>query len=53
MFIASLNEAELAILCWYRSLNHWQTIAVNVWLLTGDGSHIAVAFSRQNQLAAA
>jgi len=39
-----LTEAELAILQWYRGLNKWQTVAINLWLLTGDGSQIEVAF---------
>jgi len=53
MFTEWLDEAELALIHWYRSLNQWQTAALNLYLTTGDGSQLAAAFSRQRFQAAA
>lgn len=53
MITALLNETELAILYWYRGLNKWQTAAINLWLMTGDGSQIAVAFTPHHRQAVA
>jgi len=48
-----LSEAEFAILHWYRGLNKWQTAAINLYLLTGDGSQITAAFTPHHHLEAA
>lgn len=48
-----LSEAEIALLHWYRSLNKWQGAAINLWLMTGDASQIAAAFTPHRRLAAA
>lgn len=48
-----LTEAEITILRWYRGLNKWQTAAINLWLMTGDGSQIATAFTPHHRQAVA
>jgi hypothetical protein len=40
-----VTEAELEVIRWYRSLNKWQTAALNLWLETGDDSQLIEAFS--------
>lgn len=48
-----VSEAEMELIRWYRSLNKWQTAAINLWLMTGDGSQIATAFTLHRRLEAA
>lgn len=40
-----VTEAELEFIRWYRELNKWQIVAINLWLEYGDDSQLIEAFS--------
>lgn len=47
-----LSVEEIGAIRWYRSLNQRMRKAVDLWLLTGEGSLLLYEFTRPLQAAA-